>query len=112
MSKVSVRQIQRATCRHFGIQMVDMLAQSKFQVHAEPRQIAMYLSRKIALRPWLFIAREFKRDHSTIIHAFRKIETRADAGCERTLEHLAAIKTALDEDAERRRVAAMREAQG
>ena len=96
--KVSIRDIQRATCRYFGIPMVDLLSHSKFPCHVEPRHVAMYLARNVARRPWLFIAREFKRDHSTIIHAVRKIEAQLDAGSSSTRESLAAIKAAIGKE--------------
>ena len=107
--KISIRDIQHATCAVFKIGRRDMLSKSRMPHLVQPRHIAMFLSRKIARRPWLFIAREFKRDHSTIIHACRKVEAQIDAGSISTRDSLAAIKVELDEGAKRRRVAEMRE---
>ena len=109
MTKVSIRDIQRATCRHFKIGRRDMLSKSRIPHIVEPRHIAMYLARKVAQQTYPVIAREFKRsDHCCVWWAVNKIEFRAQGGCNWTLDSLASIKTALGEDAERGKVAAMK----
>ena len=108
--RVSIRQIQHATCAVFKIGRQDMLSKSRMKHLVEPRHIAIFLAREVSERSWMILGREFNREHTSPIYAYRRIKDRVDAGDNRTLDSLAAIKAALGEDAERRKVAAMREA--
>lgn len=107
--KVSIRDIQHATCAHYKIGRVDMLSKSRMAHLVQARHVAMFLARKVTSGSWHKIGRAFDRDHTVPIHAVYKIEAQLDAGSRSTRESLAAIKAELDEDAERRRAAAMRE---
>ena len=75
MSRVYVSDIQRAVCEHYRISRDDMLSPSRFKLIAEPRQVGMYLARAITTLSFPQIAARFNRaDHSTVCHAYRKIE--------------------------------------
>lgn len=66
---ITVRNIQDATCRTFGITRDELLADCRQRRFARPRQIAMYLARSITGASWSNLGREFCRDHTTVLHA-------------------------------------------
>jgi chromosomal replication initiation ATPase DnaA len=76
-----VAEIQQAVCAHFGLDAIDMQSECRYQRVTHPRQIAMYLCRKLTVRSLPEIGRLFGgRDHSTVIHAINVVERRiADA---------------------------------
>jgi chromosomal replication initiator protein len=56
-----------------------MLSSRRTANVVRPRQIAMYLAKTLTLRSLPEIGRRFGgRDHTTVLHAVRKIETLAD----------------------------------
>lgn len=59
--------------RQFKISSEEMLSKSRKRNIAFPRQISMYLSRKMTDQPLADIGRAFNRDHSTVVHAIRVI---------------------------------------
>lgn len=70
-----IKEIQVACARHFNVSRIDILSARRTAVVVWPRQIAMYLSKELTLRSYPDIGRHFGgRDHTTILHAFRKIE--------------------------------------
>lgn len=72
---VRIEDIQRAVCKFYKISRHDMLSDRRTKNLAFPRQIAMYLSKKLTLRSLPAIGRRFNRwDHTTVLHAVRKIE--------------------------------------
>ncbi len=73
--KVTVEEIQRKVAEHFSIKMADLLSPRRSRVVARPRQIAMYLAKQLTTRSLPDIGRRFgNRDHTTVMHAVRKIE--------------------------------------
>lgn len=72
---VRIEDIQRVVCKFYKISRHDMLSDRRTKNLAFPRQIAMYLSKKLTLRSMPAIGRRFNRwDHTTVLHAVRKIE--------------------------------------
>lgn len=70
-----VSEIQRATARHYGIDLNDMLSRRKTADVVLPRQVAMYIAKSITRRSLPEIGRRFDgRDHTTVLHAVNKIE--------------------------------------
>ena len=70
-------------CRFYSIEESTLRGTLKNKGTAEARQIAMYLVRKLTNLSLPDIGREFGRDHSTVIHAIRKVENAlADATSE------------------------------
>lgn len=68
--------IQKAVCRHFGIPMAVMTFPNRDREHARARQIAMYLVRETTPLSFPAIGRKFGgRDHTTVLHGVRVIET-------------------------------------
>jgi len=71
----TVDKIQRATGKEFGITMDDMLSKRRARAIARPRQVAMYLAKIMTTRSLPDIGRRFGgRDHTTVIHAVKRIE--------------------------------------
>ncbi|MEL6734271.1 MAG: chromosomal replication initiator protein DnaA [Pseudomonadota bacterium] len=73
--KVRIEDIQRVVARHYNVSRNDMLSNRRTRVIVLPRQIAMYLSKLLTPRSLPEIGRRFGgRDHTTVLHAVRKIE--------------------------------------
>jgi hypothetical protein len=72
---VLINDVKRAVCRHYKVTGVDLVSQRRTADIVMPRQIAMYLCRHLTLKSLPEISRSFgKRDHTTCMHAVRKIE--------------------------------------
>ena len=73
--KVNIEQIQKKVSEHFNVKMSDMSSARRSRTIARPRQIAMYLSKNLTSRSLPEIGRRFgNRDHTTVIHAVKKVE--------------------------------------
>jgi len=73
--KVTMDEIMRKTCDYYNVRMSDMLSPKRSRNIARPRQMAMYLSKHLTQRSYPEIGKRFGgRDHTTVIHAVRKIE--------------------------------------
>ncbi|MES2096906.1 MAG: chromosomal replication initiator protein DnaA [Pseudomonadota bacterium] len=73
--RITIDEIQRAVSVHFDLKPVDLVSARRAVVVARPRQIAMYLAKRLTTRSLPEIGRKFGgRDHSTVIHAVRRIE--------------------------------------
>tara|TARA_X000000368_G_scaffold417199_1_gene412933 strand:+ start:479 stop:1873 length:1395 start_codon:yes stop_codon:yes gene_type:complete len=71
---VTVDKIQNIVSNYFNIPLSDMLSQRRSRPLARPRQIAMYLAKKMTTRSLPEIGRRFaNRDHTTVIHAVKTI---------------------------------------
>ena len=78
--RLTVDRIQRAVCDQFRVTLTDMTSKRRARIIARPRQVAMYLSKKLTKRSLPDIGRRFGgRDHTTVMHAVKRIdELRAD----------------------------------
>ncbi len=73
--KVNIEEIQKRVSQHFNVKMSDMSSARRSRTIARPRQIAMYLSKNLTSRSLPEIGRRFgNRDHTTVIHAVKKVE--------------------------------------
>ena len=71
---ITVDKIQNVVSNYFNIALSEMLSQRRSRPLARPRQIAMYLSKKMTTRSLPEIGRRFaNRDHTTVIHAVKTI---------------------------------------
>ena len=71
---VTVDKIQNIVSSFYNIPLNEMLSQRRSRPLARPRQIAMYLSKKLTTRSLPEIGRRFaNRDHTTVIHAVKTI---------------------------------------
>lgn len=77
--KVRIEDIQRVVARHYNVSKVELLSDRRTRTIVKPRQVAMYLAKVLTLRSLPEIGRRFGgRDHTTVLHAVRKIETLAE----------------------------------
>ena len=73
--KITVEEIQRKVSDHYNIRLSDLIGPKRVRTFARPRQIAMYLSKKMTSRSLPEIGRRFGgRDHTTVMHGVRRIE--------------------------------------
>ena len=73
--RVRVEEILKLVSAHFNVTRADLLSSRRTASVVRPRQIAMYLSKTLTLRSLPEIGRRFGgRDHTTVLHAVRKIE--------------------------------------
>ena len=76
---ITVDKIQNVVSNFFNITLNDMLSQRRSRPLARPRQIAMYLAKKMTSRSLPEIGRRFaNRDHTTVIHAVKTISRLSD----------------------------------
>lgn len=73
--RVKIEDIQRIVAKHYQVSRADVLSSRRTQNVVRPRQVAMYLSKVLTLRSLPEIGRRFGgRDHTTVLHAVRKID--------------------------------------
>lgn len=73
--RVRVEDIQRVVSRHYNVPRSDLLSNRRTRIIVKPRQVAMYLAKMMTPRSLPEIGRRFGgRDHTTVLHAVRKIE--------------------------------------
>jgi chromosomal replication initiator protein len=92
-SKCTVVDIQAAACEYFGVTLEELLSAARSPRVAWPRQVAMYLARELTGESLPAIGRRFGgRDHTTVLHAWRRINSRigADEETRRAVDKLLA----------------------
>ena len=73
--KVTIDDIQRKVAEYYGLKLGDMLSARRAVEVARPRQVAMYLAKKLTPRSLPEIGRRFGgRDHTTVMHAVKRID--------------------------------------
>ena len=73
---LQISDILEAVSKHFGVRLQELLGRKRTRSISHPRQIAMYLTRKLTPLSLEEIGMHFGgRDHSTVLHAERSIET-------------------------------------
>ena len=89
--RVKIEDIQKLVATRFNVSRADILSSRRTAAVVKPRQIAMYLAKILTLRSLPEIGRRFGgRDHTTVLHAVRKIEglSGSDGGLGEELELL------------------------
>ena len=80
---VTIDEIQKRVSAHFELKPIELVSARRARVVARPRQIAMYLAKRLTTRSLPEIGRKFGgRDHSTVIHAVRRIEQLREQDCD------------------------------
>ncbi|MCK5284706.1 MAG: chromosomal replication initiator protein DnaA [Alphaproteobacteria bacterium] len=73
--RITIDEIQRKVADHYNLRLTDMHSARRARSVARPRQVAMYLAKQLTARSLPEIGRKFGgRDHTTVMHAVRKIE--------------------------------------
>ena len=76
---VSIDQVQRKVAEHYDVRLADMTSKRRPANIAFPRQIAMFISRRLTKNSLQDIGEAFGgRDHGTVIHACRTVQDRMD----------------------------------
>jgi len=74
-ARIKVDDIIRIVSRHFAVSKADIISQRRHRSVVRPRQIGMYLAKHLTSRSLPEIGRRFgDRDHTTVLHAIRKID--------------------------------------
>lgn len=75
VQRIKIDDILKVVGRHFNVPKADLLSPRRARSIVRPRQIGMYLAKMLTTRSLPEIGRRFGgRDHSTVLHAVRKIE--------------------------------------
>ncbi|WP_424971877.1 chromosomal replication initiator protein DnaA [Dinoroseobacter sp. S76] len=73
--RVTVDEIMQTVSKFYNVRMTDLLGPRRTRAIARPRQLAMYLAKTLTTRSLPEIGRRFGgRDHTTVIHAVKRIE--------------------------------------
>ena len=92
---ITVDKIQNVVSNFFNISLSEMLSQRRSRPLARPRQVAMYLAKKMTTRSLPEIGRRFaNRDHTTVIHAVKTI-TRLSEQDDEMKKNISQIKSLL-----------------
>ncbi|HIB54524.1 MAG TPA: chromosomal replication initiator protein DnaA [Nitrospirales bacterium] len=79
--RIDIAEVQNAVATRFGVKIADMKSKRRTKVLVFPRQLAMYLSRDLTELSYPEIGRHFGgKDHTTIMHACKKIEKEKQEG--------------------------------
>src|SRR6266851_1198772 len=72
---ITIDHVQRKVCDLFGVKPSDLKAKTRTKTIAFPRQVAMYLARKLTHASLAEVGRAFGgKDHTTVLHAVDKIQ--------------------------------------
>jgi chromosomal replication initiator protein len=71
---INIEQIQKIVAEHFKLRVAELKSQNNARRIAEPRQIAMYLSRQLIKASLPEIGKEFGKHHTTVLHSTAKVE--------------------------------------
>ena len=88
---ISIDLIQKTVSSYYNIRISDMKVKKKYKGYVLPRQVAMYLSRKLTSASLLEIGDKFGgKDHSTVLHSIKKVEERIskEPSFKETIENL------------------------
>jgi len=73
--QIRIEDIQRVVAGHYHVSRADLVSSRRTRAIVVPRQIAMFLAKTLTPRSLPEIGRRFgNRDHTTVLHAVRKIE--------------------------------------
>lgn len=73
--RITIDEIQNKVSNYYNINVGDLISSRRLRSFARPRQVAMYLAKKLTSRSLPEIGRKFGgRDHTTVIHAVKKID--------------------------------------
>ena len=88
---VTIPNIQKTVCDYYQVRNSDLLSKKRNRSIARPRQVAMFLSKKMTRHSLPEIGEAFGgRDHTTVLHAFRKVTelAQSDNRIEEDIKHL------------------------
>jgi len=75
---LTLKEIRDHVARYFGLPPEDLSSRSRHSRVLQPRQIAMYLSRKHTDAPLHAIGTLYRRDHSSVLYAVRSLKSKME----------------------------------
>lgn len=100
--KITPDLIQQCVANYFGVKISDIISSKRDQKYSYPRHIAMYLTRELTNLSYLEIAKSLgKNDHTTVKHAYDKINKMIEDPSDRTKTNLENIRNSIDERTEK-----------
>jgi chromosomal replication initiator protein len=77
--EITIEKIQKTVAEHFQIKVAELKSSRRLKNFVFPRQISMYICRKLTELSYPEIGAKFGgKDHSTIIHAIKKIDKKIE----------------------------------
>jgi chromosomal replication initiator protein len=96
-NSASVEDIQRAVCEYFSVRMSDLRSHRRHRSVAYPRMIAMYLCRQRLKTSYSELGERFGgKDHTTVMSAVKKIESRLGSEDRELMDCVEAIEFKLE----------------
>ena len=94
--QLTIEKVQKAVADYFKIKISDMKSAKRARAVAYPRQIAMYLCRKTIKASFPEIGQKFGgKDHTTVMHACKKIEASAQKDLD-LRAHMSALEREIE----------------
>lgn len=75
---LSINDIMQTVATYFGVTLADIISEKRTQTLVTPRQLAMFLSRKLTAKSLKEIALTFDKTHATVLHGAQTIQKRID----------------------------------
>ncbi len=75
-SVLDIDTIQKKVAECYNISHSDIMGKRRIKIFSFPRQVAMYLSRELTSNSFPSIGKAFNRNHATILHACKTVETK------------------------------------
>ena len=88
---ITIDQIQKTVAEHYSLKVSDLKAKNNARRIAEPRQMAMFLTKELTQNSLSEIGKEFGgKHHTTVLHAIRKVDElqKKDQNLRATIERL------------------------
>ena len=89
--RITIDEIQQKVAEHYSLKSSELNSERRSQDIARPRQIAMYLAKRLTNRSMPEIGRKFGgRDHTTVMHAVKRVQglRESDEGVGRDVQTL------------------------
>ena len=93
--RLTCADIQKAACEHFGVTMEELCGKARDKRIATPRQIAVFLCRKLTSSSTVDIGHAFNRNHTTILYSSTTVQNLYLSGDHETVSAIKAIVSLL-----------------
>jgi chromosomal replication initiator protein len=93
--RLSCVDVQRAVCSYYNIRMEDLVGQGRSREVAFPRQVAVFLCRKLTYSSTTEVGKAFNRNHTTVLYSCTTVQNLYKDGDAPTVAALKAILATL-----------------
>jgi chromosomal replication initiator protein len=94
---ITLSRIQKKVADYYDIRLSEMISKHRSRGVAEPRQLAMYLCRKLTSASLPEIGSAFEKTHATVLHAYKNIEDKQQTNAN-LKENIAVITHKLESE--------------